>query len=450
VQSQKPIPIQSLIDQSRIGRFHIMMIVLCGACMIMDGFDVQAMGYVAPALLADWRIDKAALGPVFGAGLFGLLLGSLIFSVVADKVGRRPVLIASTLFFGLCMLVTPMADSIEALLAARFITGLGLGAVMPNAMALVGEYSPARKRVSIMMLISCGFTVGAVLGGLIAATMIPRWGWASVFYVGGAIPVAVAVVMLRFLPESIQLLVLKQAPSDKIARLVRRIDPRAAVDDDTRFASNESKQSGAPVAQLFREGRALGTVAIWTISFLNLIALYFLSNWLPTLAKLAGLSLETAVLVGTTLQVGGTLGTILMGQWIDRHGFKSILLPCFIVAAASIALIGHTTASIALLFLTVFVTGFAVVGGQPAINAMAASYYPTPLRTTGVGWCLGVGRIGSVIGPVIGGELIRLNWSQASLFHAIALPSVAIVLTLVLGARFTFPRSTPKQLLAAS
>jgi AAHS family 4-hydroxybenzoate transporter-like MFS transporter len=427
--------IQPLLDDSRIGRLHILIIVLCGVCMVLDGFDVQAMGYVAPALLQSWGIDKAALGPVFGAGLFGLLVGSLAFSGLADRLGRRPVLIASTTLFGLCMLLTPMVGTVQALVAMRFVTGLGLGAVMPNAMALTGEFSPARRRVSIMMLISCGFTVGAMLGGVLAAALIPRWGWDSVFYVGGAIPLAVAVLMALYLPESIQFLVLKGTSNTRIAALVRRIDPQARISVHTQFVTSEASRGGAPVTQLFHEGRALGTVLIWSVSFLNLIALYFLSKWLPTLAKLAGLSIEVAVMVGATLQLGGTLGTILMGTWIDRRGFRPVLVPCFCVAAVAIALIGHTTASVALLFATVFVTGFAVVGGQPAINAMAANFYPTQLRTTGVGWCLGIGRIGSVLGPVVGGELIRLEWTQASLFHIVAVPSVVIALILILNAR---------------
>lgn len=427
------IDINTLIDTSRIGSFQWIMLSLCGICMILDGFDVQAMGYVAPALLQDWKVDKAALGPVFGAGLFGLLVGSLLFSVVADKLGRRPVLLVSTFFFGLCMLATPLTTTVQELIVIRFVTGLGLGAIMPNAMALSGEFSPQRRRVMIMMLISCGFTVGAMLGGVISAALIPRFGWESVFYVGGSLPLLIGLLMIKYLPESIQFQILNGAPSDKIAKLVRRVIPDAQIPADAHFVVPETRQAGVPVIQLFSDGRAAGTVTLWIVSFLNLIALYFLSNWLPTIAKLAGLSLEQAVLVGAMLQLGGTVGTIAMGWLIDRIGFRRILLPCFLMAGAAIALIGHSTSSLAMLFSIVFIAGFAVVGGQPAINALAASAYPTTLRTTGVGWCLGIGRIGSVIGPVVGGELLRQNWSHEALFHVVAIPSVLIVLALVIG-----------------
>lgn len=430
-----PIEVTQLIDDSRISSYQWGVLILCGACMILDGFDVQAMGYVAPALLQDWKVDKASLGPVFGAGLFGLLIGSLFISVIADKIGRRPVLIGSTFFFAVCMLLTPLTSTLDQLMTLRFITGVGLGAIMPNAMALSGEFSPQRKRISIMMLISCGFTIGAMLGGVIAAALIPRFGWQSVFYVGGAAPLLIGLAMLKYLPESIQFQVMNHAPAGKIAALLKRIVPGADLGASPQFAVPEKKEGGVPVMRLFSDGRAGHTLVLWTLSFMNLIALYFLSNWLPTLAKSTGMSLENAVLLGAMLQFGGTLGTIAMGRMIDRVGFRRILLPCFMVASGSIALIGHSSASLALLFTVVFVTGFVVVGGQPAINAMAASFYPTALRSTGIGWCLGIGRIGAVIGPVVGGELIRLKLAQSDLFYAAALPSVVIVLVLLFFVR---------------
>ncbi|MEC5160963.1 MULTISPECIES: MFS transporter [unclassified Janthinobacterium] len=422
------IDIPDLINSSKIGRFQTGMLVLCGLCVIMDGFDVQAMGYVAPAIIADWHVSKANLGPVFGAGLLGMLVGSLLFSVAADKIGRRPVLIGSTLFFAVCMLLTPLAGSIEQLQLIRFVTGLGLGAVMPNAMALAGEYSPLRKKVTLMMLVSCGFTVGAVLGGLLSAALIPTFGWQSVFYVGGVAPLIIGILMFFLLPESMQFLVLRKKNLNQVALWLKRIAPDAVIDGATRFVVQEKEHKGAPVLQLFREGRAKMTVLLWVMNFMNLLNLYFLSNWLPTIAKDAGLSTANAVLAGTALQVGGTVGTIVMGQLIDRSSFRRVLLPCFVVAAVAIALIGRPDVSLLFLFATIGVAGFCVVGGQPAVNALAASYYPTTLRSTGIGWSLGIGRIGSIIGPVLGGELIRLNWPNSTIFLVVAIPALVSAL----------------------
>ncbi|UAN34286.1 MFS transporter [Enterobacter sp. JBIWA005] len=429
------IDVVRLIDENPIGTSQWRIFILCAICMILDGFDAQAISYVAPALLQDWYADKTVLGPVFGAGLSGLLIGSLIFSIAADKLGRRPVLIVSTFFFGVCMLFTPFSSTIQELIIIRFITGLGLGAIMPNSMALCGEFSPKRKRILIMMLISCCFTVGAMLGGIVSAVLIPVHGWQSVFWLGGLLPLILAILMTVYLPESLQFQVLSGKSVDTTRTACNKIFPEQHISDDMELVAVGHHNTGLPIIALFQDGRTAGTLVLWTISFLNMIALYFLSNWLPTIARLAGMSLEQAVLAGAMLQLGGTIGTIVMGSLIDKIGFRRVLVPCFAIAAVFIALIGHSIEVITLLFTVVFVTGFTVVGGQPAINAMAASYYPTTLRTTGVGCSLGVGRIGSVVGPVIGGQLIGLNWSQGSLFFLIAIPSIIIVLVLLLGVR---------------
>jgi AAHS family 4-hydroxybenzoate transporter-like MFS transporter len=429
-----PVDIPALIDANKLSRFQIWILVLVGMTVVMDGFDVQAMGFVAPAIIREWGVSKAELGPVFGAGLFGMLVGSLSLSVLADKIGRRPVLLGSSIFFAFCMLTTAWTGTITQLQVIRFITGLGLGAIMPNAMALVGEYSPKRNRVTLMMLVSCGFTLGAVLGGLLSAVMIPSFGWRSVFYLGAAIPLVMAVLMYLHVPESLQFMVLKGSKLDQVAQCLRQIAPGFAADAGARYLVPESGQSGAPVGELFRHGRAVVTVLLWIVNFMNLLNLYFLSNWLPTIAVSAGLPTETAVLIGTALQAGGVLGTVLMGPIIDRIGFYKMLVPSFGLAAITIALIGQPGIALPALFLVVLITGFCIVGGQPAVNALAATYYPTTLRSTGIGWSLGVGRIGSIVGPVLGGELMRRNWSNSDIFAAIAVPAAVSAVMLVVMA----------------
>ena len=437
------IDIPSVIDSNRLSRSQLLILMMVGLTVVMDGFDVQSMGYVAPAIIADWGVSKAELGPVFGAGLFGMLVGSLTLSVLADKIGRRPVLIWATVFFSLCMLVTAHVTSIGQLQVIRFVTGLGLGAIMPNALALVGEFSPRNKRVTLMMLVSCGYTIGAVLGGLVSAWMIPLWGWQSVFYLGGIFPLLIAALMYVFVPESMQFLVVKGRRLDEVGRTLRRIDPSLKVDGSTRYALAETAQGSAPVMELFREGRGVATVLLWVVNFMNLLNLYFLSSWVPTIATSAGMSTSTAVMVGTTLQVGGVLGTLLMGPVIDRIGFFKVLVPCFALAALSIALIGQPGIGLPLLFLVVTVTGFCIIGGQPAVNALAATYYPTALRSTGLGWSLGIGRWGSIAGPVLGGLLIQFEWSNSEIFLAMAVPTVIAALMLFLFAHTGGTASAP-------
>lgn len=434
--NHQKISVGEVIDNSKLQPFQIWLLSLCGACLIMDGFDVQALSYVAPSLIADWGISKPSLGPVFGAGLFGMLLGSLIFSVLADKIGRRPVLISATMFFGVCTLATAYTTNVTELLVLRFITGLGLGAIIPNAIAIAGEYSPARIRVRMMMIISGGFIVGAALGGFVSAAIIPSFGWESVFVVGGVLPMLIAVGIYLKMPESLQFLVLHGNQGAQISNVLRKVDPTLRIDSATRFYVTEQPKSGMLLAQLFREGRARATILIWTLSFMNLLVLFFLSNWLPVLMKDAGFSTSHAVLAGTALQVGGVLGTISLGWVIDRRGFNSVLLMNFAAATVAIVLVGQVHTSLLPVFITIFVAGFCIVGGQPAINALAATYYPTSLRSTGIGWSVGVGRLGSIVGPVVGGELLRLNWSMESLFMAAAVPAaIAAATTLILPRR---------------
>lgn len=431
--------VERVLDGTRHPAFHFMLLLLTALALVIDGFDAQAMGYVAPSVIGEWHVAKAALGPVFSASLFGMLLGALGLSVLADRIGRRPVLIGATLVFAALMLATPFVTTIRELIVLRFATGLGLGCIMPNAMALVGEFSPQAHRVKRMMLISCGFTVGAALGGFVSAALIPTYGWRAVFYVGGAVPLALGIAMFFALPESLQFLVLK-GRVERAKAWLATFDPALAIGPHTRLVVRERNDDGAPVAELFRAGRMPVTLLLWAISFMNLIDLYFLSNWLPTVMRAAGYTPGTAVLVGTTLQTGGVIGTLLLGWFIERYGFMRVLFVSFAGAVVSVGVVGSVAHALPWLLVAVFAGGFCVVGGQPAVNALAGQFYPTALRSTGIGWSLGIGRIGSVLGPLVGGHLIALQWSDAALFHAAAVPvlcSALFVLVLSIVTRGT-------------
>jgi MFS transporter, AAHS family, 4-hydroxybenzoate transporter len=420
-----PVNIADRIDHSPVGALQVSTFALCLLCLIMDGFDVQALGYVAPEIVRAWGIGNAALGPVFGAANFGVLVGSLVFSMLADKIGRRPILIGATFFFGVLTIAAARATSVGELLALRFVGGIGLGCIIPNATALVGEYSPRRLRGPLMMIIGgVGFTGGAAIGGFISAFLIPRFGWQSVLYFGGAVPLAIALAMLAWLPESLQFLVVRRKDRANIARWLTRIDPSIPSGPDVEFVVPEQSREGVPVVHLFREGRGPVTILLWVVNFMNLLNLYFLASWLPTVVRDRGHSTSTAVLAGTILQVGGTIGTVGLAWLIGRLGFIPVLTASFGLASVTIALIGRPGFSIGLLFVLVFVAGWCVVGGQPGINALAGTFYPTSLRSTGVGWGLGIGRAGAIVGPVVGGEFMRRQWSMRDIFLAASMPAL--------------------------
>jgi len=424
------INISEVVGNSSFGGFQLGLCILCGLCLIMDGFDVQAMGYVAPAILKEWHVPNAQFGPVFGAGLFGILVGSLLFSMLADKIGRRPVLIGVTLCFSALTFLTAQAANVQQMLVIRFLAGTTLGAIMPNAVALVGEYSPRTLRVTIMMAVGNGFTAGAAFGGFIAAWLIPRFGWRSVFYFGSAAPLVIAVVMIFALPESLQFLVLHRKSLDKAVRWLRRIDPTASADADQYFVE-ETKRKGVPWIHLFKEGRGVGTIFLWVINFMNLLNLYFLASWLPTVANQAGYGMGTSVLVGTMEQLSGMIGGFTLGLLVHRWGFVRVLTTCFAIGCVNIAMIGQPGLSLTMLFTVVFLAGFGVVGGQTAVNSLSATYYPTDLRATGIGAGLGIGRIGAIVGPVVGGILMSRHLPSQKLFLVASVPALVSAIVML-------------------
>ena len=418
------INLTDLIGNSKLGGFQIGVFVLCGICLLMDGFDVQAMGFTAPALIKDWHIPGPSLAPVLSAALFGVLVGSLLFSMLADRIGRRPVLIGAALVFSGFTLITSRVSSINELLALRFLAGLGLGGIMPNVVALVGEYSPSRLRATLIMNVANGLTAGAALGGFFAAWLIPNFGWRSVFAFGGAIPLMVAVLMFFLLPESVQFLAVRGKKLDQVGQWLKRIDPQVPTGANIEYVvREEKKREGVPLIHLFQEGRGLGTILLWITNFMNLLNLYFLSSWLPTLVTGLGYTTREAVLVGTALQVGGTLGGVFLGWFVHRFGFVPTLATCFALGCVNVALIGQPGFSLAMLTGVVFLAGMGILGGQAGINALASSYYPTDLRATGVGAGLGVGRVGAIVGPLVGGQFMKMHWSNHQLFLTAAVPA---------------------------
>ena len=422
-----PVDVAEFIDQQPVGRFQLKLLSLCAAVLFLDGFDTQAIGYVAPALAKEWGLTRAALGPVFSAGLFGLMIGALLFGPLADRVGRKKIIIFSTLAFGLGALVTAFVHDVNALLAIRFLTGLGLGGAMPNAVAMTSEFNPRRRRATMVMIMFCGFSVGAALGGLLAAALIPQFGWRSVFVVGGVAPLLLAPILALSLPESVRFLALTGRANDRVSGLLGRIRPKVAFARGTQFVMHEPHLPGIPVLHLFRQGRTLVTLLLWVVFFMSLLDIYFLANWLPTVLNDLGSSVSASAAIGSMLQVGGVVGTFALGSIIDRFSFRALALVYFI-AVFAVGAIGQFGHSIILVTVAIFAAGFCIIGGQIAANALAAAFYPTSVRATGVGWALGIGRIGSMVGPLVGGMLMTMKWSTASLFMAAAAAALCAAL----------------------
>jgi AAHS family 4-hydroxybenzoate transporter-like MFS transporter len=442
------VDVTEVIERTRLGGFQLRAFSVIAACLVMDGFDLQAMGFAAPALIQDWGIPAAAMGAVFSAGLLGLFLGSILFGALADRVGRRPVLLLATVWFAACTLLTARAGSLPELVAVRALAGLGLGGVMPNATALVGEYSPRKRKIATMMIVTNAFLVGGILGGALSAWLIPRYGWRSVFWAGGLLPLLAVAAMVRWLPESLQFLTLRGRSAAGIARWLRLVDPAAPCGPDVRYVASEPRGEGFPVLQLLREGRAPGTALLWATSFMNVLGAYFVSSWLPTLLRRAGHPTEVAVLLGTAMQVGGAIGVVVLGLVQRKVGLVPLLAGGFATAAASLAVIGSPALPLPGLVTAVLLVGVGLLAGPPMLNALAATWYPTDLRSTGVGAALGVGRFGAILGPLVASQLVARQWSMEGLFRVAAVPALlaaaaAVALPWVLGAHARLARGAP-------
>ena len=428
------VDVSQVIDRHKVGPLQLRVALLCALAVFLDGFDTQMMGYVIPAIAHSLQLAPAQLTSVVVVGLIGLMIGALVFGILADRIGRKSVIILCLLIFGAGMLLTPSAATVPGLRAWRFVTGLGLGGAMPLAIALTAEYSPQRSRATVVMTMFFGFSLGAAVAGFATAALVQNFGWPAVFYAGGALPLLFIPVLIAALPESIRVLALRGGESARLASLLRRIDPESGITPETRFVIREEKAAGLPVAHLFREHRAGSTVLLWVMFFMNLLCLFFLATWLPTVITGSGLALGFAAIATAMMQIGGCTGTLCFGPLVDRFGAFAVLGIVYIGAALFIALIGLAGAQEILIVITAFAAGFCVIGGQNAMNALASTVYPTYIRSTGVGWALGIGRIGTMVGSALGGLLLALKLPIPSMFAIAALPAlIAAAATFALG-----------------
>ncbi|WP_334174783.1 MFS transporter [Pseudoxanthobacter sp.] len=428
----RAVDVQDFINSHPFSRYQGLILVLCFLVVAIDGFDTAAIGFIAPAIRHEWGLSAAALAPLFGAGLFGLMAGAFLFGPLADRFGRKTLLVATCAIFGIMTLASAFSTSVEMLVVLRFLTGLGLGGAMPNTVTLTAEYCPEQRRSFLVTTMFCGFTIGSALGGFLAAYMVDLWGWRSVLMLGGLVPLVLVPFLAALLPESVRFLVLKGGQEPRIARSLGRIAPAAELNGAT--FTGVHHHPGSPVSQLFTAELLRGTLLLWLSAFMSLLIIYLLSSWLPTIINATGASLKAASLITVLFQVGGTIGAIILGRLMDRHNPPVILALSYGLGAVFVALIGSLTASPLLVGAAVFGAGFCVSGSQVGLNALSAAYYPTTSRATGVSWTNAVGRTGSVLGSMMGGAMLALGWGLPAMFLVVALPAaVAAVAMLAMG-----------------
>jgi AAHS family 4-hydroxybenzoate transporter-like MFS transporter len=427
--------VDQFIDSQPMSDYQKRVIFFCFLVAGLDGFDAACVGFVGPAIRQHWHVTAAALSPLFGLGLLGTMAGGILLGPVADRYGRKTVLIASVVVFGFGSLASAFASDIQYLAALRFLTGIGLGGAMPNSITLTSEYCPERKRSSYVTLMFCGFTIGASAGGLLTAAIVDTVGWQGVFLVGGILPMLLVPFLMVLMPESIRYLLLfgSSAASVRAECIASRIVAPGNV--VPRLLADEKIQH-SPVRELFSREVALGTLLIWAIFFCSLLIIYLLTSWMPMLLSSAGISLKSAALISMMHQVGAALGSIWLGRQMDRYDSQRVLAWSYLTAVPMLVVCAFAGESKSLIVLAVFALGFLVSGGNIGAYALASGYYPTGNRATGVSWANAVGRIGAALGSVAGGLMMAAGLGIRGIILVLVIPALVATVSLFALGRF--------------
>jgi AAHS family 4-hydroxybenzoate transporter-like MFS transporter len=434
------IQIERLIDEQKLGRFNLNLLVWSFLAMFADGYEITAMAFAAPELVRIWGVEPSSLGPVFSASLFGIFFGAPLLGYIGDRYGRKTAIILACLVCGSATLAMTLATNMQQLFVLRLLTGIGIGGLMPNTISLTSELSPKRFRAMLIVLMFTGITLGGGTPSVVAAWLVPQFGWQVLFLIGGIVPLVIAVCLVFVLPESIKYLALRQDRRDELLRVARKVRPDVKIPGSAIFEFPQSMPgSGIGLRQIFSHGLGWITPLLWFCFGMTLMANYFLNSWMPVLFEQMGLPPGEAALASGLYHVGGTLGGLMISVLIDRYGFVVIAL-LLLLAGPVVAGIGMTSLSYYALLALSLAAGICVLGAQFGNNAAAGLLYPTEIRAKAVGWAFSMGRFGSILGPLVGGMLLARNWPLSDLFLAAALPLVAAAVAAMIMTRLCFVR----------
>ncbi len=425
------IDVPELIAKHKLGGYQIWVPVICAILMFSSGFNMLTLGYMAPAVSADLKLAPGALASVFVVMGFASAIAAFVWGPVADRFGRRFVILGSLLCSVPFIFLLSTATSITQLMWYSFFANLCLAGPQYNCMALASEFMPRHLKVTLTVLVWTGFSIGTILVSPYAAYVVGISGWRSVYIFNGFMPIVLAAIAFVWLPESLRQLVRWGTASAKIATTLAKMYPDQAISAQTQFISTEKLQKGFPVRLLFTEGRATFTSLLWIMGFCNMVTLFFMNSWLTTVLHNAGFAIGIAILVAAVVHVGGIIGGICISDAFDRftRGRFYVLALAYGLAALFVASVGYAGANVLWTTVAVFVAGFFLYGVQNSFNAVASVIYPTAMRSTGASWGQGIGGLGQMVGPLLGGILLGLHWPSNQLLYLIAIPPLVSALS---------------------
>ncbi|QER39642.1 MFS transporter [Acinetobacter suaedae] len=428
--------VNAVIDEAKFTPFHWSILLWCLVIIIFDGYDLVIYGVVLPLLMQEWSLTSVQAGMLASTALCGMMFGAMLFGALADKIGRKNVILICVTFFSGFTFLGAFASNPFEFGILRFLAGLGIGGVMPNLVALTSEYAPKRIRSTLVGTMFSGYAIGGILSALIGSYLVESQGWQIMFLIAG-IPLILLPVMWKFLPESLTFLV-KTGKTEQANSIVQKISPEQAISSNTRLTLNEENiPTGSSVKGLFQQGRAFNTLMFWVLFFMCLLMVYALSSWLPKLMLAAGYSLGKSILFLFALNVGAMIGSIGGGILSDKFHLKPVIMG--MLMAGVVALIGLGFNSPAyVLYGLVTVAGAATIGTSILLYSYVAQYYPLSVRSTGIGCASGVGRIGAIVGPILTGMLLTLNLPHTMNFVMISIPAIVAICAILSLKRHKF------------
>jgi MFS transporter, AAHS family, 4-hydroxybenzoate transporter len=422
-QSSEPpsiIDVGRMVDERKLGFFHLNLLFWCFVAMLADGFDMQTMPYIATSIMSSFHLERAALGPAFSASFIGVLIGAPVLGVLGDHFGRRVGSVTSLLICAVFSLVTIRSSSLGEMIVYRFLTGIGIGGLFPNVSALLVEFAPKRFRAAFVVVAIFGLAFGTMLPGYVAAHWVPTYGWQAIFLVGGITPIIIAGLLLFNLTESIKYLTLR-GNQLAVAAIARKIDPSIIVAPNSSFVMTSAvREPAISPRKLFSPGLAKITSLLWLICFVNLSTSFLVASWLVVLLQGQGIGIALASSTVALFFTGGLIGGVVNLFTADRYGALPITI-MFALGSLFVGCIGLVAPGSSAMTAFVFAAGSCMMGAQYGINSLPGLVYPTAIRGNGAGWAQAMGRAGSSVGPLLGGVLVGMKVSLQTFFFVPAI-----------------------------